>query len=143
MKTKLSTLWLFATLNYLYADVVTLMNPDLLKQFMAGAVGGMQITQAFLLGAAVLVEIPMSMVLLSRVLNYRANRVANIVAGITMTAVQLLSLVVQVPAPYYVFFSIIEIATTGVIVWSAWKWASDQGELSAEPKGLRQVPAAR
>jgi hypothetical protein len=27
LNTKLSTLWLFATLNYLYADVVTLMDP--------------------------------------------------------------------------------------------------------------------
>ena len=38
MKGKLSTLWLFATLNYLYCDVVTLMDPHLLKAFLAGNV---------------------------------------------------------------------------------------------------------
>jgi uncharacterized protein DUF6326 len=78
-------LWLFATQNYLYCDVVTLMNPDLLKQFLAGRVGGLDVTQAFLLGSSVLVEIPISMVVLSRVLNDRANRWANIAAGATMT----------------------------------------------------------
>lgn len=50
MKVRLSMLWLFATLNYLYCDVVTLMDPEKLKQFMAGSVGGMQINQGFLLG---------------------------------------------------------------------------------------------
>jgi hypothetical protein len=36
----LSTLWIFATLNYLYCDVVGLMNSDLLKQYLAGSVNG-------------------------------------------------------------------------------------------------------
>ena len=71
IKVKLSTLWLFATLNYLYCDVVTVMDPQKLKQFVAGTVGGMQITQGFLLGAGILVEIPIAMVLISRVLKYR------------------------------------------------------------------------
>jgi len=121
-KSKLSTLWIFATLNFLYCDVVTLM--DRTKEFAAGSIGGIHITQGFLLGAAVLVEIPISMVLLSRVLNYRANRLANVVAGITMTTVQLLSLVITSPTPYYTFFSIIEIACTSVIVWYAWRSVS-------------------
>jgi len=122
MKSKLSILWIFATLNYLYCDVVTLMDPNLLKQFLAGNLGGMSVSQGFLLGASVLVEIPISMVLASRLLGYRANRVANIAAGATMTAVQLLSVVAKAPAPYYLFFSVIEIACTASIVWFAWKW---------------------
>jgi hypothetical protein len=31
MKLKLSTLWIFATLNYLYCDVAGLMDPGLLR----------------------------------------------------------------------------------------------------------------
>jgi len=119
LKPKLSLLWLFATLNYLYCDVVTLMNPDLLKQFLAGRVGGLDVTQTFLLGSSILVEIPITMIVLSRVLNERANRWANIAAGTTMTLVQLLSLVVQLPPPYYVFFSVIEVASTVGVVWFA------------------------
>jgi hypothetical protein len=129
-RSRLSTLWIFATLNYLYCDVVSLMDSALLKQFMAGNIGAVHISQAFLLGAGLLVEIPMAMVLLSRILPSRINRWVNIVAGITMTAVQLLSLVASTPAPYYIFFSTIEIASTSVIVWYAWKWAGDARALS-------------
>jgi hypothetical protein len=39
-----------------------------------------------------------------------------------MTAVQSATLFVGVPAPYYLFFSVIEIATTVLIVWFAWNW---------------------
>ena len=120
MRSKLSTLWLFATVNYLYCDVVTLMDPDKLKGFVAGSIGGMEITQGFLLAAGVLVEIPMAMILLARLLPARANRWANVAAGTVMTAVQLASLFAGRPAPYYLFFSVIEIGTTAAIVWLAW-----------------------
>jgi hypothetical protein len=119
IRSKLSSLWVVATLNYLYCDVVTLMDPTFLKGFLAGNIGGVHISQVFLLGAGVLVEIPIAMVLLSRVLTSRPNRWANVAAGATMTAVQLLSLVVKTPTPYYLFFSVIEIACTSAIVWYA------------------------
>lgn len=106
-KVGLSTLWVFALLNYLYCDVIALMNPDLLKQFMAGNVGGISITQGFLFGAPILMEIPISMVLLSRVLRYAANRWANIIAGTIMTAVQFSSLFLgSSPTMYYVFLAL-------------------------------------
>jgi hypothetical protein len=104
MKSKLSTLWIFAALNYLYCDVVGLMDRELLRQFLTGNVDGIPVTQGFLLGASILVEIPIAMVLFSRVLPYRANRWANIAAGALMTAVQSASLFVGTPAPYYLFF---------------------------------------
>ena len=127
-RTRLSTLWLFATLNYLYCDVVTLMDPDKLRQFTAGAVGGMEITQGFLLGAGILVEIPIAMVLLSRILQHRLNRWANIIAGLIMTAVQVMTLLPSQPTPYYIFFSIVEIATTVLILWYAWTWAGSEAQ---------------
>ena len=122
MKSKLSTLWIFAALNYLYCDVVSLMDPELLPLFLRGNVNGLELTPGFLLGAGVLVEIPIAMVLLARVLPYRANRWANIAAGTVMTVVQSATLFVGAPAPYYLFFSVIEIATTLLIVWFAWNW---------------------
>ena len=123
MKSKLSTLWIFAALNYLYCDVISLMDPELLPQYLTGNIDGLELTPGFLLGAAILIEIPISMVLLSRVLRYRANRWANIAAGALMTVVQSATLFVGVPAPYYLFFSVIEIATTVLIVWFAWNWS--------------------
>ena len=139
MTSKLSNLWIFATLNYLYCDVVTLMDPDLLKKFIAGNIGGVDITQGFLLAAGVLVEIPISMVLLSRVLNYSANRWANIVAGAIMTSVQLASLSARTPTLYYAFFSVIEIACTAVIVWLAWSWGREERAGSRATKRLTQM----
>ncbi len=122
-KVLLSTLWIFVMFNYLYCDVVGLMDPTLLKQFMTGNVGGMQITHGFLLGASILMEIPMAMIVLSRVLKYKSNRWANLIAGIIMTAVQISSLFVgSSPTMYYIFFSIIEISCTAFIVWYAWQW---------------------
>ncbi len=84
--------------------------------------GGIAITPGFLLGAAILMEIPISMVLLSRILKYPANRWANIVAGTIVTAVQVGTLFMGTPTIYYTFFSIFEIAATALIVWLAWRW---------------------
>ena len=122
MKSKLSTLWIFVSLNYLYCDVSSLMDPELLPQYLRGNVHGLQFSPMFLLSAGILVEIFIAMVLLSRVLPYRANRWANIAAGIVMTTIQLATLFVGVPTPYYAFFSAIEIATPAFIVWYAWNW---------------------
>ncbi len=128
MKARLSTLWIFAVLNYLYCDVMSLMDPGLLKQYMAGNIGGVHITQGFLLAAAILMEISISMVLLSRVLKFGVNRWANIIAGAITTAVQVSSLFFgSPPTLYYLFFSIIEIACTSFIVWYAWKWRNPEG----------------
>jgi hypothetical protein len=114
VKVKLSTFWLFAMLTYTYGDVVTLMDP--VKH------GTMALTESFLLVGSIIMMIPISMVLLSRLLHYRANRWASIIAGAFMTIFLALTLFVAVPTSYYAFFSVIEIATTACIVGYAWQW---------------------
>ncbi len=122
-KTILSTLWIFVTANYIFCDVITLMYPEGLKQIVSGTVGSIQVTQNFLLGAAIFMEIPLLLIILSRVLKYKANRLSNIIAGTLMTVIQIMSLFVgTAPTLHYIFFSIIEIACTSFIVWYAWKW---------------------
>ena len=118
----LSTLWIFAVLNYLYCDVVSFMDSNLLKQYLAGKVGDIEISQGFLLVGSILMEISISMVLLSRIFKYKANRLINIIAGIITTLAQISSLLMGKPTMYYIFFSVIEISTTAFIVWYAWKW---------------------
>lgn len=122
----LSTLWIFATLCYLYCDLLSLMDPNLLKQYLAGNAGGMEITQGFLVGASVLMLIPISMVLVSRILDYKYNRWANIIAGSIMTLVQVATLFIGQATGYYILFSIVEISATAAIVWTAWKWISHE-----------------
>ncbi len=118
----LSYLWIFATLNYLYCDVLGLMDPGLLKQYLSGTVNGMEMTPAFLLSGAILMQIPIAMVLISRFGKYHFNRWANIVAGLIKTFTMILTMFVGVPTMYYIFFGTIEILTTAFIVWYAWKW---------------------
>ncbi len=124
-KVMLSTLWIFAVLNYIYADVFGSKDPEMLKQLIAGT-GPIQMTGGFLFGVAILMETAIAMVLLSRVLKYMANRWANIIAGIIHTAAVSLSLFVGTPALYYVFFATIEIACTLFIIWYAWTWPKQE-----------------
>lgn len=120
----LSTLWIFAVFNYLYADVMTLMDSEGLNMIMKGQVGSIRLTPGFLLGAAVLMETAIVMVLLSRVLEYRLNQWANIIAGTVHTVAVALSVFVAggIPALYYLFFATIEVACTVFIIWYAWRW---------------------
>src|ERR1035437_4731827 len=118
MKTKLSALWLFAMLTYTYGDVVTLMDP--IKR------GSIEMTEGFLLGGSISMMIPITMVLLSRILKYRASRLASIIAGTIMTISLTLTLFVAVPTMYYAFFTVIEIACTAIIVWYAWRWRNPE-----------------
>ena len=127
MRVRFSTLWIFAVFNYLYADILTLMDPEILRQLTTGRVGSLQMTQGFLLGAAILIETAIAMVLLSRVLHYRANRWANMIIGALHTVTVSLSLVIGggTPAPYYLLIAVIEIACTSLIIWYAWRWKPD------------------
>lgn len=121
-KVVLSTLWIFVTLNYIYCDILSLMDHTILSQFLTGSVDGMVITPGFLLAGAVLMEIPIALVLLSRILKYKANRLANIIGGIIKTAAMAATFFMGAPSGYYLFFGSIEIASTIFIVWYAWTW---------------------
>ena len=114
-KVILSTLWIFATLNYIYADVFT-------SFFNPASQETVTMTAGTVLVFAILMEIAIAMVLLSRVLKYGANRWANIVAGVIHTALVSWSLSVGMQPAFYIFFAAIEIPCTLFIVWYAWKW---------------------
>ncbi|NOU30997.1 MAG: hypothetical protein HOO96_24125 [Polyangiaceae bacterium] len=122
----LSTLWVFVMLNYLYADVLSLMDPVLLPQWVSGHVDGLTITRPFLLAAAVMMEVPIAMVLLARLLPYRPNRWTNMIAGSFKTVAVAASLVVGRPNMHYAFFASIEMVTTVLIVALALRWEPPQ-----------------
>jgi hypothetical protein len=121
-KVVLSTLWIFAMLNYLYADVFTLFFiPTAQKETLA-------MPQGSVLVFAILMETAIAMVLLSRFLKYGANRWANIIAGIFHTAFVAWSLTGETPELFYVFFASIEIVCTLFITWYAWKWSNPEDQ---------------
>ena len=130
-KVILSTLWIFTLLNYVYADIYGLtFNPVLQKavtqQLLSGYIGSIQITQGFVLITAILMETAIAMVLLSRVLQYRANRWANIIAGLFHTAFVAWSLFGETPSLFYIFFATIETVCTLFIAWYAWRWTEQK-----------------
>ena len=128
-KERLSLLWIFVFLNYLYADVLALWallgsRPEDTPHLGPWA----------LAGAALLMEIPMAMILASRLLPYRANRLANITAGGLETLINgFLTFVPPLagwgrpPAlPEYLFFATIETVATSIIIWQAWTWSGGE-----------------
>ena len=124
-RVRLSQLWIFAFLNYLYADVVGLFA-------IAGSGHSFgPLPPWALMGSAVLMEIPIAMILACRLLPFRANRLANIIAGGFMTVVNgFLTFVAPLigmgrPPAYaeYLFFATIETVCTLVIIWQAWTWS--------------------
>lgn len=126
-KVILSTVWIFVTVNYIFCDVLSHMNPEFLKMLLEdGELLGSPVNQKFLLHAALFMEIPFIMILLSRVLNYKANRLVNIIAGSIMSAAQVASLFVGSSELHYTFYSVIEISGTLFIVWYAWRWRNTE-----------------
>jgi hypothetical protein len=121
-KVVLSTLWIFAILNYLYADVFNLFfNPMAQKATLA-------MPQGAVLVFAILMETAIAMVLLSRFLKFGANCWANIIAGIFHTAFVAWSMIGETPALFYIFFASIEMVCTLFIAWYAWKWRRPEGQ---------------
>ena len=125
-KVLLSTLWIFATVNYIFCDVFTLFYAPDLNQFLTGKVGGIELSQSFLLTFAIIMEFAMVMIVLSRVLKYSLNRWFNIFGGILFTLIQAGTLLDGDFTMHYLFFSIVEILATLYIIWAAWNWRNPE-----------------
>jgi hypothetical protein len=123
-KAKLSTLWIFFLLNVIFRDLHELFRPGFLEEMMTGIVNGVPVTEQTLLLGGILMEIPIAMVLLSRVLEYRANRLANIVAAGVLSIAFIFG---NGPKDLDdIWFLAIEVVTLLLIIWYAWKWPKQQ-----------------
>jgi hypothetical protein len=134
-KERLSLFWIFVLLNYLYADVLALF------AFVGSPNSAPHLPQWALLGSAVLMEIPIAMIVASRLLPFRANRLANIVAGAFLTLINgFLTFVLPLTDgdfrdpiyPAYLFFATIETVCTSIIVWRAWTWSGVEAAVSSQ-----------
>lgn len=136
IKERLSLLWIFALLNYLYADVIALF------AIVSSRNPFQPLPQWALMGSAVLMEIPIAMILACRLLPFRMNRLANIIAGGVVTLVNgFLTFVPPLvgwgrPPAFaeYLFFATIETVCTLVIIWQAWSWS--EGEAAVRSKQI-------
>jgi len=118
-KVLLSTLWVVVMINMLKADILSLFIPgvaDELANFSASS--GASIPQLMLFGA-VMGNLAIVMIILSRVLKYGINRWVNIVMGVVTIAYIWGGMSLY---PHYIFIAAVETICLLLIVWFAWKW---------------------
>lgn len=121
-QTLLSTLWIFVLFNMVFRDLHQFGKMSFIQEIMSGEVNGVKITDELMLIGGFLVEIPILMVLLSRILVDKANKWANILASI----ITMLVLVSALPSADLddIFFLIIEVIAFLLIIRIAWKLSS-------------------
>jgi hypothetical protein len=129
VKMKLSVLWTAVMFCYVYCDYFGLYRPGQLQSMLAGKMEPLgPTTQGVLLGTSLMMAIPAVMVFLSLALKPAVNRWANIVLGTFYTLIML----VTMPGAwaFYIFFGVVEVVLTALIVWYAWCW----------PRQARKIP---
>lgn len=119
MKAKLSTLWMFYLFNTIFRDIHEFIEPGFIEQVMTGTFNGIQITENLLLFGGFVVSVPISMVFLSRLLPYGANRWANIVAALITLAFEINNGTTDLDDTLHM---ILKMAALLFIIWSAWRW---------------------
>ncbi len=120
VKIKLSALWACVMFCYIYADYFGLYKPGKVQDILNGQFfGAGPTTQAVLLGASVMLAVPSLMIFLSVALPPALNRWLNIVAGAVYTAIILRTMWGWL---FYVFYGVIEISLTSLVVLYAWRW---------------------
>lgn len=120
---KISTLWIVVMFNMAFADILSFISPDFLAQVSTGVLEGVEITPMFILLAAVLVEIAIVMIFLSRALPRKSSRIANFVA----VAITILFVVGGGSLkPHYIFFASVEVLALVYIAFLAWTWPEEQ-----------------
>jgi hypothetical protein len=122
VKVLLSTLWIVVMINMLKADILSLYIPGALNEVARTA--GETPIPLLMLGGAIMMEISIAMIILSRVLKYRVNRWANIITGLITIA-----FVVGGGSqyPHYIFVATVEVICLLSIIWFAWKWRNSEG----------------
>ncbi len=116
IKIKFSTLWIVIMLNIIFADILSIMI-ELVNKNTLDIIGA-DVTMTMTI-AAIVTNIPILMIYLSRALPYKANRISNILAAL-VTMLYVIgggSL-----TPHYIIIASIEVSLLLMIVWNAWKW---------------------
>jgi len=116
-KVLLSTLWIVVMINMLKADILSLYIPGAAEE-VAKTAGETPIA-LLMLGGAIMMEISIVMIILSRVLKYRVNRWVNIITSIITIAFIWGG---AASSPHYIFIATVETICLLLIIWKAWKW---------------------
>ena len=121
VKIKLAALWVTLLVIYIYVDIFGFYKPGIIEDILAGKVWEFEITQAWALGALILMMIPSLMVLLSTILKASVNRWTNIVVAILYIAVGIGTTIGETWA-FYIAGHVVGIVLLLIIIWTAFRW---------------------
>jgi hypothetical protein len=118
-KILLSTLWVVVMINMLKADILSGFIPGAAEEVAkTSASTGASIPQLMLIGA-IMGQLGIAMIILSRVLKYGINRWVNIVVSIVTIAYIWGGMSSY---PHYIFIAAVETICLLLIIWFAWMW---------------------
>ncbi|MCU0487244.1 MAG: DUF6326 family protein [Anaerolineales bacterium] len=118
-KVLLSTLWIMVMINMLKADILSLNIPGAAEEVAKTATSaGASIPQLMLIGA-IMGQLGIAMIILSRVLKYGINRWVNIGVGIVTIAYIWGGAAAY---PHYMFIATVETLCLLLIIGLAWTW---------------------
>lgn len=122
-KVLLSTLWIVVMINMLKADILSLFIPGTAEELArTSASTGASIPLLMLIGA-VLGQIGIALIVLSRVLKYGINRWVNVVAAIVTIAYIWGGMA---PYPHYIFIATMETLCLLLVILFAWTWRNTE-----------------
>ena len=127
-RVQLFALWIAVMFNYLYADILGLMDAKMLAGYLAGEVDGLVLSEGFLFGAGVLMQLPSVMVVVSRLAPRAVGRWANLLAGGFSIVVALGVLSMGNNTSYYLLYTGVEVVMLAAIVVIAWRWRPQAAE---------------
>ncbi|MEP7186602.1 MAG: DUF6326 family protein [Rhodanobacter sp.] len=105
---------------YIYGDFIGLYRTGEIKGMLGGEGLLGPTSQSSLLDVAMLIAVPAVMIFLSLALPSRLTRWLNLLVGVSLTAIVLMT----IPGSwaFYIFLSIIEVVLQLLAVWYAWHW---------------------
>ena len=107
----------------LFRDMHEFARTGFIEELLAMTSNGAQISEGLLLGAAIVLQIPMAMIFLTQVLQVKVNRWANLIAaGVTIAMIVGNNLA---PDLDDLFFVVVECAALLLVIWYAWGWSND------------------
>lgn len=133
--TLLSALWLFILLNIIFRDIHQFVMKSHLEMLLTGYYNGTRITEELMLLGAFFALVPISMVLLSLILERRWLRPVS-VAAIALT---LWPAMMSPPSDMDdVVHFVVGLLALAAITWIVWSWPADAA-LSEPDNGARSI----
>ena len=134
LKVKIAVLWLFMAVAYSAHMALSIFEPGVIELITDGEI---QLSEVeFIFSALFAWLIPLTMAFLSVTLKDLANRWANIVLGIILTAVNIFHLLFEQftqpsfhmaqPSIHQLLLNISTVVVTVLIVWYAWRWPKQE-----------------